>query len=191
MLSCSSSPQANNGYSNYAGVHHDVESSIDVDQHGAFFLNSSIRQEDVSDGLGYTIFLGEKVHEKGDLGWMSGTRSILRNMGESLNTARGQFRTAGWGMVSQYPPGASPENNNNSPYGGNYGAVDEVVTATDLGAGTPRSAAGVVGGFASFHPSGANMAMGDGSIRFTINSIESKVYRDLGHRADGALVELE
>ena len=69
----------------YAGLHHDVEAPIDVDNHGVFFLNSGVTYEKVSDGSSQTIFLGEKVSENSDLGWMSGTRSTLRNTGTPVN----------------------------------------------------------------------------------------------------------
>ncbi|MCA9264945.1 MAG: DUF1559 domain-containing protein, partial [Planctomycetales bacterium] len=71
--------------SNYAGLHHDVEAPIDADNHGIFFLNSRIRRDDISDGAAYTILLGEKDLPDNDLGWMSGTRAIMRNTGTPLN----------------------------------------------------------------------------------------------------------
>lgn len=69
----------------YAAVHHDVEAPIDVDNHGVFFLNSRIRYEDIIDGSSQTLFLGEVIAEQGGLGWMSGTRATLRNMGTPIN----------------------------------------------------------------------------------------------------------
>ncbi|MEK6235397.1 MAG: DUF1559 domain-containing protein [Planctomycetales bacterium] len=53
---------------------------------------------------------------------------------------------------------------------------------------TPAPAPNVVGGFASFHGGGANMAFGDGGVRFVTDSIDLIVYRRLGHRDDGNLV---
>lgn len=73
------------GVSNYAGCHHDVEAPIDIDNHGVFFLNSRVRMADILDGTSTTIFVGEKIIEPGDLGWMSGTRATLRNTGTALN----------------------------------------------------------------------------------------------------------
>jgi prepilin-type N-terminal cleavage/methylation domain-containing protein/prepilin-type processing-associated H-X9-DG protein len=59
-------------------------------------------------------------------------------------------------------------------------------TATTLPSGfTPLS----VGGFGSYHPGGANFAMGDGSVRFLKNSISTAVYQRLGARDDGQLVD--
>lgn len=72
--------------SSYAGVHHDVEAPIDVDNHGVFFLNSKLHADDITDGLSHTLFIGEKWCDAKDLGWMSGTRATLRNTGTPLNT---------------------------------------------------------------------------------------------------------
>jgi prepilin-type N-terminal cleavage/methylation domain-containing protein/prepilin-type processing-associated H-X9-DG protein len=82
--------------STYAGLHHDVDAPIDVDNHGVFFLNSAIRYEDVSDGVSKTIFVGERIMDsQPDLGWMSGTRATLRNTGIQLNATRSLWgRTA-------------------------------------------------------------------------------------------------
>ena len=46
-----------------------------------------------------------------------------------------------------------------------------------------------VGGFGSNHPGGANFVMADGSTRFISDGIDPKVYRNLGNRADGELIE--
>lgn len=103
MLICPSQPVSGYGYSSYAGVHHHVEAPIDLNQQGVFFLNSRIHLDEVSDGLANTLFLGEKLIELGDLGWYSGTRSILRNAGERLNTARRLQRIQAW-SVDVPPP---------------------------------------------------------------------------------------
>ena len=78
-LRCPSSWLGGRGYSDYAGVQHDLEAPIDAANDGVFFLNSRVRYQDVSDGSSQTFFIGEKLATAGDLGWMSGTRAILRN----------------------------------------------------------------------------------------------------------------
>jgi prepilin-type N-terminal cleavage/methylation domain-containing protein/prepilin-type processing-associated H-X9-DG protein len=45
-----------------------------------------------------------------------------------------------------------------------------------------------VSGFGSLHPGGAQFCLADGSVRFLTESIDPKLYRDLGHRADGAMM---
>jgi prepilin-type N-terminal cleavage/methylation domain-containing protein len=70
--------------SNYAGCQNGVEAPIDVDNHGVLFLNSHIGEKDVTDGLSQTFYVGEKLGDAEDLGWMSGTRATLRNTGSPL-----------------------------------------------------------------------------------------------------------
>jgi prepilin-type N-terminal cleavage/methylation domain-containing protein len=76
--------------STYAACHNDVEAPIDADNHGLLFLNSAIRYTDIRDGSSQTMLLGEIWPEVADidpqqrrrndsLGWVSGTRSTLRN----------------------------------------------------------------------------------------------------------------
>ena len=72
--------------SSYAGLHHDVDAPIDVENHGIFFLNSAVQHEDVQDGTSNTIYIGEKVILRDqELGWMSGTRWTLRNTGVPIS----------------------------------------------------------------------------------------------------------
>jgi prepilin-type N-terminal cleavage/methylation domain-containing protein len=151
--------------SNYAGCHHDVEAPIDVDNHGVLFLNSAIRSIDISDGRTHTIFVSEKKQDLGDLGWMSGTRATLRNMGSPIN-----FRG---------PVGAPPPLN---PQDAAAGA------ATGAEAKKPVDPALVVGGFSSDHPGGENCLLGDGSVRFLSANMTSPVLQQMAHRADGKLI---
>jgi prepilin-type processing-associated H-X9-DG protein len=46
-----------------------------------------------------------------------------------------------------------------------------------------------VGGFGSSHPSLTNVAFGDGNVRVLSNSIDAQVLQQLGHRADGKLLD--
>jgi prepilin-type processing-associated H-X9-DG protein len=47
-----------------------------------------------------------------------------------------------------------------------------------------------VGGFGSSHlGGGANFGFGDGSVRWLSQSIDQAVYRRLGHRCDGELID--
>ncbi len=76
-------------YSNYAGIHDSREVPIDVTNNGVLFLNSRIKFDDVSDGITHTLFVGEKLVDTTELGWSSGTRATLRNMGSPLNLTQG------------------------------------------------------------------------------------------------------
>ena len=75
---------ASTGSMSYSACHHDVEAPIDVDNNGVMFLNSSIRREDILDGISNTIFVGEAGAY--GLGWASGTRATLRNTGTPINS---------------------------------------------------------------------------------------------------------
>lgn len=82
MLQCPSSPNGMGGpYTSYAGIHDSREVPIAEDNNGVFILNRSIRYDDIFDGTSNTIFVGEKIPDETDLGWSSGTRASLRNMG--------------------------------------------------------------------------------------------------------------
>ena len=144
--------------SNYAGCHHDVEAPIDVDNHGVFFLNSRIRSCDIPDGSSHTIFVGEKLVDEDDLGWMSGTRATLRNTGMLM--AKGSYTTY-------------------------YGAPADESDQADEDAGADSALE--VGGFGSCHPGVTNFLFGDGSVHSLSGSIDPKAYEQMGHRADGEL----
>jgi prepilin-type N-terminal cleavage/methylation domain-containing protein/prepilin-type processing-associated H-X9-DG protein len=109
-LWCPSDVMTSGSGTNYAGCHHDVEAPIDDDNHGVFFLNSTIRYEDLTDGSSQTIFLGEK-RLGADLGWVSGTRATLRNTGTAINgpppvpTTKNPSPVGGFG--SRHPGGAN------------------------------------------------------------------------------------
>ena len=140
------------GQTSYAGCHHDVEAPIDARNHGVFYLNSSTRRSDLLDGSSLTIFVGEKRISSTDLGWVSGSRSTLRNTGSPIKAGR---------TYSLIP-----------------GALDEGPTEPLF-----------VGGFGSNHKGGANFAFGDGSVRFVRTEIAPAVYRLLGNRDDGEMLD--
>jgi len=72
--------------SSYAGCHHGSETPIDSDNNGLFFLNSKIGFDDIYDGSSNTVMFGEYIpDENWNLGWASGTRAALRNMGDLVN----------------------------------------------------------------------------------------------------------
>ena len=180
LLRCpTSSWLAEKGFSEYAGNHHHVEAPIDVGNNGLFFLNSHLRYQDVSDGSSQTFFLGEKLTTAGDLGWMSGTRSTLRNTGTPLNDI---LSLAGGRPDRLVGPDAVPS-----------AAVHDDSTqpandTTSVGAGTDDT---LVGGFSSYHPSGANFAFGDGSVRYISEMVSMTVYEQLGNRRDGQLLDFD
>ncbi len=81
---CPSAP-GNEDSVSFAGFQGVSESQIAEDNEGVFFLNSRIRYRDIKDGSTNTLFFGEKFRSKGDLNWLSGTRTSLKNTGSKPN----------------------------------------------------------------------------------------------------------
>lgn len=183
-LNCPSSPAGFIGYSDYAGLHHDLEAPIDANNNGVFFLNSHLRYDEIADGTAQTIFVGEKLMADGDLGWMSGTRATLRNTGTSvwLGSRAGMVR----GRTVAPPPSSAIIEG--EPTAGDQTVRDPLASApSTILDGLPQGPI-AVGGFGSYHPTGANFAFGDGNVRYISGTINTQVYQQLGHRADGKLL---
>lgn len=82
------------GVSNYAGCFSGSDVPIAMDNDGLLFLNSSIAYRQIRDGASNTLLIGEKVIVEGTFeeGWLSGTRSTLRNTGVPINRGCDQVR---------------------------------------------------------------------------------------------------
>ena len=180
VLRCPSDPgpalgSTGAGANNYCGVHNDFETPIDVNQNGVLFLNSSIKYDQITDGCSSTIFVAEVMSHRGtDLGWMSGTRSTLRNM--VIRTTTPETTT-----TSDYKTHSFPTFGPNAGMYGGYVATREEPSA-------PTDGSEFVGGFSSSHVNGFQAVFGDGSVRFLSQSIDSRILRNLAHRADGEML---
>ncbi len=94
-LRCPSATDVRDNTTSYAGISSSTETPIDVDCDGVFLLNRPISDDDIPDGLGYTMFVGEHLSAYAeDLGWISGTRSSLRTAGHPINAERLRIRSA-------------------------------------------------------------------------------------------------
>ncbi|MBM4005407.1 MAG: DUF1559 domain-containing protein [Planctomycetes bacterium] len=180
------------GVSTYAACHNDAEAPIDVDNNGVFFLNSQIRTADITDGLSNTIFIGERLEDALELGWMSGTRSTLRNVGTFLSGASAGARRSGprllWVIAADDDPFAALKEHE----------LNEQDLAAQLQRLQPRGLlrqTGVdlheVGQFAANHPGGSMFGFGDGSVRFARGSGNSEAMARLANRADGGMLHDE
>jgi prepilin-type N-terminal cleavage/methylation domain-containing protein/prepilin-type processing-associated H-X9-DG protein len=196
------------GRSNYAGVHHDRESAIDRDNSGVFFLNSRVRQADVTDGVSQTMFLGEKMLDSSDLGWMSGTRATLRNTAWATGTPAAPaavpptFELNEHGLPELSPQMESTLLQYRGPNAVQY-SIDgsDGSDGSDVAAGRLDSSGNLkansrinpallhVGGFSGAHPGGSQYAFGDGSVQFLSNTIDPPTYQRLGNRHDGRLLD--
>jgi prepilin-type N-terminal cleavage/methylation domain-containing protein len=152
----------------YCGIHNDYETAIDVKQNGVLFLNSSIRFDQVSDGLSNTMLVGER-HDvlNSQLGWMSGTRDTLCNGVVWLNRSR---------------PAEPPRYQAHSTARGQVRSIQQDLA--DLAAGRE-----FVGGLGSSHGRGHNVVLVDGSVRFLSTTLPASTLRQLTHRADGEMVD--
>ncbi|MGD0516287.1 MAG: DUF1559 domain-containing protein [Thermoguttaceae bacterium] len=193
--------------SNYAGCHNGAEAPIDANNNGVLFLNSRIRNKDITDGAANTIFAGEKTGSQWDLGWMSGTRATLRNCGTEL----GQTMLDDGPHRSAPQPGQEPAE---TPAATEKAAKTEKAAEAEKTAATEKTAESekpaiaekpgeeqekpaqakiesdlYVGGFGSYHFYGVNFLFGDGAVHFTSNDIDLKLLEQLGNRADGKLLE--
>ena len=181
--------------SNYCGVHNDVEAPIDVNQNGVMFLNSSIRYEQIRDGSSNTLFVMEaRLNTGSDLGWMSGTKSTLRNA--VIASSSGSPGAGPTGSPASDPTGAQTSSGAQSSTDSETTYRLHAVTQNnvnqfnfrqelaDLEAGRE-----FVGGPSSFHVGGGHFLLGDGSVRFISQNIDPKTLRNLAHRADGQMLK--
>ncbi len=116
VLQCPSASDIRDNSTCYAGIHASTETPIDENNDGLFRLNIPVSDNDITDGLAHTLFVGEKLSPYNeDLGWISGTRSSLRNTGHPINAERSRVRgvqsgnqvspTYVGGLASDHPGG--------------------------------------------------------------------------------------
>ena len=172
-LLCPSSRRLTGSTANYAACHHDREAPIDDDNAGVFFLNSKVGREEISDGLAYTIFIGEKIDSDG-LSWLSGTRETLRNLGG--------------GLAPQKPPGGLIYGERDYYSDEKEGDEDEPDSASVDPHAAAKAAGLFVGGFDSEHNHGANFVFGDGRVTYITYATEADVLQRLATRAGGELI---
>jgi prepilin-type N-terminal cleavage/methylation domain-containing protein len=187
------------GLNNYAGVHHPVEAPIDTTNHGSFYVNSFLRYEEFSDGTSQTIGIGEILKDPTDFGWISGTRSTLRNA-SALNKSKNLIRpfandpTTVIDRSNPVEPVDQPEvelwltDLTAEPEEGQEQKAAEPQEGAILRPPAPAMAVNLdydVGGFASSHTGGAQFLLMDSSVRFLSENIAPDSFQRLANRADG------
>jgi len=176
ILMCPSArntPSLNYAWTSYSGVHNDFETPIDVDQNGVLFLNSSIRYEQIRDGSSNTLFVVEsRIDHSRDLGWLSGTRSSLRNVVRAVPFGEPNSRGSTSGDRWELHPSSR-------------GGVDGITLKQELA--DFEAGRETVGGAGSDHGNLFLVLAGDGSVRAISKSINPKTLRNMAHRSDGEL----
>jgi prepilin-type N-terminal cleavage/methylation domain-containing protein len=178
LFGCPSSPTAGTAQISltcYFGVHNDVETPIDVNQNGVLFLNSSIDDDQIPDGNSHTLFVMESRDEGAkSLGWISGTRSSLRNAVLPIPKSVGSSSSSGDSLTSP---------NSEILYEHHAMVKSQQYPVLNTNDQDPE----YVGGGGSFHWTGMNCLFGDGAVRYINFNIDAKTFRNLAHRADGGL----
>ena len=148
----------------------------------------------ISDGLSSTVAFSERIVGSGDVGPASATRdfgdlSIVINGGfrtadYALDVCRLAAASSGFPLVRQGGYRWYDASLKDTYYGHAQepnGSIPDAffISGSAWGIATARSS----------HPGGVNALMGDGSTRFVVDSIHRIVWRALGTRAGGELVE--
>jgi prepilin-type N-terminal cleavage/methylation domain-containing protein/prepilin-type processing-associated H-X9-DG protein len=170
-------PRQNHGMSNYRAIMGPSGADInpnhgffigDQDLGGLMFQNSKIRLETVTngDGTSNTLAIGECKWDP--LPHPSCAQDVTK-------------RAAVWvGMSGQYPAPCT---------GANSIWISNVMWWMDFDAATMNGPAPQA--FSSYHPGGAMMAFGDGSVRFFRNGGDPNKVRWLAGRQDGVIVNMD
>ncbi len=178
-LLCPSASMVNLNTTCYAGIHHSLEAPIDTTNDGVFILNRATSDRNIIDGLGYTLFLGEKVSApEFDFGWISGTRSTLRNTGHALMALDGTWPN----RLPTGPPSSAP-NSSLDQIENTIEAVPATVPPAVVDPIRPL----FVGGIQSDHPGGAHLLTGAGSIIFSSSSMDMRLLQQMASKADKSI----
>jgi prepilin-type N-terminal cleavage/methylation domain-containing protein/prepilin-type processing-associated H-X9-DG protein len=151
-----------------------------IQTEGVFMKNFNYRAADVVDGLSNTLFFGETSRFKADtlssFCWWA--NPISRWAGINTNDQR----ICGCGYtVPQI----------NGPLQLNYPPPVFVATSPSGWITDPNSLQYGQWGFRSLHPGGANFLLGDGSVKFIKQTVNTATYRALGTRKGSEVVSAD
>lgn len=160
---------------NYAACFDGRIVPLSEESNGSFVLNKVLQSKDIRDGVSHTLFVGEKSYYENNLGWISGTSSSMATTGFAINLIHDDDRSARNKsfMNFLYPKDGSPEPSQKVQ------AIRDQITF-------PQSQ--VMPGFSSEHRGGSQFLVGDGSVRFISENVETALYSNLGNREDGELM---
>ena len=139
-------------------------------RNGMFHANSSYRMAHLRDGTGVTVMLGETKHAPIPVGsartaWDTALRVVMNPRGLNANSPSGLCATM------------EPINSRSN--------TDPAYNPTQT-----FTAALAVTMFGSNHPGGANFTMADGSTRLISDSIDIRLYQELGKRKKSTPVSI-
>jgi prepilin-type N-terminal cleavage/methylation domain-containing protein len=150
---------------NYVGVYGTFEPGPDGD--GVFFRNSQVKSKDVSDGLAFTAFVGERSVQlnsgRGFATWVGAPYEatlLAFGGGDPDHPGSGWWKEAACGMVLGHS-------------GEGRGPGDRLADPNQ---------------FASSHGFGAFFLFGDGHVRWLANEMDYRIYKALTTRAGGEIV---
>jgi prepilin-type N-terminal cleavage/methylation domain-containing protein/prepilin-type processing-associated H-X9-DG protein len=139
---------------------------------GPLYRNSRVPYAGVTDGLSNTVVASEKTPYLADASWVGiipGYRHFAYNAFASLGTG-------GAGIDYDYPGAILSSHSGPSLY-----EVPEVIHP-------PNSPVGHTDEYYSLHPGGANVLLGDGSVRFVKQSINLLTWQALSSRSNGEVI---
>jgi prepilin-type N-terminal cleavage/methylation domain-containing protein/prepilin-type processing-associated H-X9-DG protein len=139
---------------------------------GPIYRNSGIRFADVTDGLSNTVFAGEKTPYLADASWVG----IIPGYRHFAYNAFASAGTGGVGVNYDYPGALLAVHSGPSLY------ESPVVIHP------PNSPLGHTDEMYSLHPGGANVLLGDGSVRFVKQSINLRTWQALSSRSVGEVI---
>ena len=142
---------------------------------GPLYRNSHLPNAAVTDGLSNTVFASEKTPFLADATWVGiipGYRHFAHNAFASLGTG-------GAGVNYDYPGAILASHSGPSLY-----ESPEVIHP-------PNSPTGHTDEFYALHPGGANVLMGDGSVRFIKQSINLRTWQAMCSRAVGEVISAD
>jgi prepilin-type processing-associated H-X9-DG protein len=142
---------------------------------GPIYRNSRVRLAGVTDGLSNTVFASEKTPYLADASWVG----IIPGYRHFAYNAFASIGTGGPGLNYDYPASLLASHSGPSLY------------ESPMVIHPPNSPVGHTDEFYSLHPGGANVLMGDGSVRFVKQSMNLLAWQALSSRASGEVISAD
>jgi prepilin-type N-terminal cleavage/methylation domain-containing protein/prepilin-type processing-associated H-X9-DG protein len=142
---------------------------------GPIYRNSGVKYAAVTDGLSNTVFASEKTPYLADATWVG----IIPGYRHFAYNAFASAGTGGIGVNYDYPGAILASHSGPSLY-----ESPRVIHP-------PNSPLGHTDEFFALHPGGANVLMGDGSVRFIKQSINLLTWQSLSSRAVGEVISAD